>query len=253
VTPLLGWAIAAPAFFLLWLRQVRTRNATSVDAAWALTIGLLVGAYALTSEAPISLRLLVAGFAGAWSLRLAWHLFFHRVLKEATEDGRYAAMRESWGKRAQIGMLATYQIQAGLAVLFSLPAWGVLQHGPSPGPIPVVIFLIALGGESLADNQLARWRSDPTNRGKTCRAGLWKYSRHPNYFFEWLGWWAYVALAPASLLAWMGPPLMLLFLFRLTGIPWTENQALKSRGDDYRRYQENVSVFIPLPPKRKAS
>jgi steroid 5-alpha reductase family enzyme len=255
MTPLIGWAITAPVFLLLWLRQVRTRNATSVDAAWALSIALLVGAYAFTSDAALSLRVLVAGGAGAWSVRLAWHLWFHRVLKETSEDGRYAAMRETWADRAQIGMFLTYQIQAGLAVLFSLPAWGVLQHAPEPNVAiygaAIAIWLISIGGESLADGQLAKWRRDPVNRGKTCRAGLWGWSRHPNYFFEWVHWWAYVVLAPTSLLAWMGPPLMLLFLFRLTGIPWTEKQALKSRGDDYRRYQEDVSVFVPWPPKQR--
>jgi steroid 5-alpha reductase family enzyme len=251
VNPLIGWAIAAVAFGLLWLRQLRTKNATSVDAVWATSIALLVAAYAWPRGGTTAL--FVAVLAGTWGLRLAWYLWWHRVRKEEHEDGRYAAMRETWGERAQVGFFVTYQVQAGLAVLFSLPAWGVLESGASMNWIAAAIWVVSLAGEALSDEQLAKWRSDPANRGKTCRNGLWKFSRHPNYFFEWLHWWAYVALAPTSLLAWMGPPLMLLFLFRLTGIPWTENQALKSRGDDYRAYQKQVSVFVPLPPKRKAS
>jgi len=255
--PLLGWAVLAAVFALLWLRQVRTRNATSVDAAWATSIAALVLAYSLTlHEGDIRTRVLVAAIAGVWGLRLAWHLWWHRVRRETSEDGRYAAMRATWGDRQQAGFFVTYQVQAGLAVLFSLPAWGVLQHPPSPAPLTflaVVVWVVSLSGETIADSQLASWRNDPRNRGKTCRAGLWRYSRHPNYFFEWLHWWAYVLLAPASVCAWIGPPLMLLFLFRLTGIPWTETQAIKSRGDDYRAYQREVSVFVPWFPKGQTS
>ena len=117
----------------------------------------------------------------------------------------------------------------------------------------LAIWTVAVGGEALADRQLARWRADPAHRGRTCRAGLWAWSRHPNYFFEWLHWFAWPVLAfpaPHWWLALSGPLLMLLFLNRLSGIPWTEAQALRSRGDDYRRYQDEVSPFLPLPPRR---
>jgi len=257
MTPLIGWAILSVVFALLWLRQVRTRNATSVDAAWSTSIAVLVAAYAITAtDVDLATRVLVGVMAAVWGLRLAYHLWAHRVRREETEDGRYAAMRETWGDKQQIGFFVTYQVQAGLAVLFSLPAWGALHLAPSPGPLHIVaalVWLISISGESIADNQLSRWRANPDNRGKTCRAGLWRFSRHPNYFFEWIHWWAYVLLAPTSICAWIGPPLMLLFLFRLTGIPWTEAQAIKSRGDDYRAYQRDVSVFVPWFPKGQTS
>ncbi|MHC4954902.1 MAG: DUF1295 domain-containing protein [Planctomycetota bacterium] len=253
MNPFVGWALLAGVFALLWLRQTRTRNATSVDAAWAFSIAALAVAYALTAtHADARTRIAVAIIPGVWGLRLAWHLWWHRVRQEESEDGRYAAMRETWGDKAQLGFFVTYQVQAGLAVLFSLPAWGVLKHDAAPAPVAILaiaVWVVSLTGETIADNQLAAWRKNPNNRGVTCRAGLWRYSRHPNYFFEWLQWWTYVLLAPTSVCAWLGPPLMLLFLFRLTGIPWTEAQAIKSRGDDYRNYQREVSVFLPLPPK----
>ena len=103
-----------------------------------------------------------------------------------------------------------------------------------------------------ADTTLARFRADPVNKGKTCREGLWRYSRHPNYFFEWTHWLAYAAMAPGEWQVWLSPALMLYFLLRVTGIPATEAQALRSRGEDYRRYQAETSMFIPWFSRRDA-
>ena len=113
----------------------------------------------------------------------------------------------------------------------------------------ICVWVISVTGETIADNQLANFRSMSQNQGKTCRNGLWRFSRHPNYFFEWLHWWSYVLLGQGSALTWLGPPLMLLFLFRVTGIPYTEIQAVKSRGDDYRNYQKTTNVFFPWFPR----
>jgi steroid 5-alpha reductase family enzyme len=111
-------------------------------------------------------------------------------------------------------------------------------------------------GESVADRQLGRFKTRPGSRGLACREGLWRYSRHPNYFFEWLVWIAYSLLAwpaPHGYLALPIPLLMLFFLLRVTGIPYTEAQALRSRGEAYARYQREVSAFIPWFPRRQAS
>jgi steroid 5-alpha reductase family enzyme len=117
----------------------------------------------------------------------------------------------------------------------------------------VVLWLVSVTGEAIVDAQLARFRSNPENRGKTCRQGLWNYSRHPNYFFEWLHWWVYLLISWPAPWGWttaIAPLLMLFFLLKVTGIPATEAQALLSRGDDYRDYQRTTSVFVPWP-KRK--
>jgi steroid 5-alpha reductase family enzyme len=114
--------------------------------------------------------------------------------------------------------------------------------------------VVSIAGEVAADRQLAAWRADPANAGKTCRAGLWNLSRHPNYFFEWLHWvgWSVIALgSPTGWVALFVPVFLLALLFRVTGIPETEAQALRSRGEDYRRYQQEVSVFVPLPRRRR--
>ncbi len=116
----------------------------------------------------------------------------------------------------------------------------------------VLVWLLAVGGERTADAQLERFRADPANRGRTCRVGLWRLSRHPNYFFEWLHWWSYVLIGFAAPLGWLtllGPAVMLLFLLRITGIPMTELRAIESRGDAYREYQRTTSAFFPWPPK----
>jgi steroid 5-alpha reductase family enzyme len=115
---------------------------------------------------------------------------------------------------------------------------------------------VAIAGEAIADRQLARFRAHPANRGKTCRVGLWSVSRHPNYFFEWLIWCAYIPLSigsPLFFAALLGPVLLLVFLLKVSGVPPTEAQAVSSRGEDYRRYQRTVSVFFPWFPKEDRS
>lgn len=209
----------------------------------------------LSDEGGLFPRVLTAVLAGVWSFRLGAYLLSHRV-GGREEDGRYRSFRSKWGDRAQRNFFILFQAQAVFVVLFSLPfiaAMSAPREGiDSAVLLAVLIWLISVGGEALADQQLARFRSRPENKGKTCRMGLWRYSRHPNYFFEWLHWWTYVALclgSPYWFLSLIGPVLMFVFLFRLTGIPYTEAQALKSRGVDYEQYQRETSVFFPWFPK----
>ena len=193
----------------------------------------------------------------AWSFRLGGYLLLDRAFA-AREDGRYDSLVTSWGEAAERRIFILFMAQAVFIVLFCVP---LLPVAYSPNPLwsiwdglALCVWLVSIGGESLADRQLARWRSDPLNKGRTCRAGLWRYSRHPNYFFEWVHWWAYVFLAietPWGWLALLGPLLMFLFLFRFTGIPYTEAQALRSRGPDYADYQRTTSVFFPWIPRHK--
>jgi steroid 5-alpha reductase family enzyme len=236
---------------LLWLRQLRTKNATSVDAAWSAGMGVLAVGYALLADGAPSRRLMVGALGFLWAIRLATHLIGDRVIGRP-EDGRYRAMREHWGGRAPRYFFFFYQGQAVVATLFSIPLLAAMRGGAPDGWMVagVAVWLLAVLGEATADRQLARFRAEPANRGKTCRQGLWRYSRHPNYFFEWTHWFCYVLIGHGAWLTWLGPALMLLFLFRLTGIPYTEQQALKSRGDDYRAYQRDTSVFFPWFPKR---
>ena len=112
------------------------------------------------------------------------------------------------------------------------------------------LWVIGFAGESTADRQLLHFRLDPQNRCRTCQLGLWRYSRHPNYFFEFVMWVAYALFASATPFGWIAfacPAVMLFLLLKVTGIPATEAQALRTRGDEYREYQRTTSVFVPLP------
>ncbi len=250
--PLL-FALSGTAFLIvLWAIQLRTQDAATADIGWATLVATGTVVAAWTVDGDLTRRLLVAALAVFWSLRLALYLLRDRVLSARGEDGRYRALREHLGPRAALGFLGVYLAQGFVAALFLLPIVAAMQLGALSwwAAAGVAVWLAAVGGEWLADRQLAAFRADPSTRGTVCRTGLWKYSRHPNYFFEWLHWWAYVLIAEGALLTFVGPLFMLIFLFRITGIPYTERQALRSRGDAYREYQRTTSVFVPWPPHR---
>ena len=148
--------------------------------------------------------------------------------------------------------------QSLLVVLFALPFLpGANKVHPSLSlfdALALAVWLLSMGGEWLADLQLARFRNNPGNKGKVCRNGLWKWSRHPNYFFEWIHWFAYVFLAAGTsgfMLSLVGPAAMYVFLVKLTGIPHVEREALAKRGDAYREYQQDTHLLFPWPKKRK--
>jgi len=255
---LTGWAAMALVMLVFYLVQRRTKNAGIVDFVWAAGVGGLALFYAAAASGAPARRILLASLAAIWSFRLASYLLIDRILGKA-EDGRYQMLRQNWGDKAPAFFFAFFQIQAIWAVMFSIPFLPVVYRQGKLGVLDllaIVVWLVAIGGETLADRQLARFRAAPENRGKTCRVGLWRYSRHPNYFFEWIHWFAYVLLGIGSSYWWvtlLGPVVMLLFLYKVTGIPYTEKRALQSRGDDYRRYQRTTSAFIPWFPKREVS
>lgn len=254
----IGWAAAASSMAVLWLVQLRTRNAGIVDVAWAALTGA-VGVYFAASPATIPwLRWLTGAMIAVWALRLTVHLF--RRVVGAREEGRYETLRNKWGSAANRRFFWFFQAQALAAVGFatSVLAVALSRTPPAPWRVTIGVFLWALGvgGVALADSQLSRFKRRPESRGRTCREGLWRYSRHPNYFFEWLHWCAYIPLASGSLLWWapvlVAATLLYLLLF-VTGIPPTEAQALASRGEDYRDYQGTTSMFVPWFPSGSTS
>lgn len=250
-----AWLLLAIWQFLLFVYQYYRKDAGIVDVGWALSMSFMALWLAWYGKGNESRRLLLAIAGSIWGLRLGLHLFVNRVMPTA-EDGRYAMLRESWGEAANRNFFIFFQIQAAWSLLFALPFYAVSQNAAAldriTDLIAISIWILALTGETVADLQLEKWKKSSENRGKTCRSGFWRYSRHPNYFFEWLHWWSYVFLAwssPSFYLTFAGPVIMLLFLYKLTGIPYTEKRALASRGDDYRNYQQTTSAFFPWWPK----
>jgi len=254
---LLGWAVVAVLQGALYLRQRATRDATLVDAGWAFSLALLAVLYALLAPGGLEHRLVIGVLASIESIRIGW-LVVRRLGKE--EDARYAELRERWRARGreQSSFAVFFQAQALVAAILSIPfllACFNDHDGLEPLEwVGAALWVVAFGGEWLADRQLAGFRGDAGNRGKTLRGGLWRYSRHPNYFFQWLTWVAYALIALPAAYGWLGliaPVVMLLSILFVTGIPPSEAQAVRSRGDDYRRYQRETSAFVPLPPRAR--
>jgi len=237
----------------LWSHSLRTRNAGWVDFGWA--TGMAIGA-ALLLGTPTARGRVVAFLFGAWAVRLAFHIWSDRLSGGKGEDQRYQSLRAHWGDAANLHFLWFFLVQSLLVGIFlSPPLVAAYRTGPFPDVWDgwgMLILLVSVLGETTADRQLAAFRSDPDNRGRVCRSGLWKYSRHPNYFFEWVQWWGYVMMAvgaPLWILTLVGPALMYVFLRYLTGVPHAERQSLRSRGEAYRHYQQTTPVFFPWKPR----
>ncbi|CAN5289038.1 MAG: DUF1295 domain-containing protein [Actinobacteria bacterium] len=255
---LLALGFAAALQLVLYAVQLRTRSATAVDAGWA---GSLVGIavlYALLGGGEPEHRVLAALLPGLAFGRVAI-VVLRRLGGE--EDRRYQELRARWRERGreQRSFFVFYQAQALVAVVLSVPFLATAFNGHG-GIEPlewagVAVWLAGALLEAEADRELAGFRRDPASTGQVIDTGLWRYSRHPNYFGQWLTWCGYALVALAAPWGWVGllaPALMLYLILYVTGVPPTEEQTLRSRGEAYRRYQQRTSVFVPLPPREAA-
>lgn len=250
---IIGLAAMVVMFASIWLVQWKTDNAGIVDVFWAATVGLVGVFYCCTTNGLRGRSWLVGTMVALWAARLSSHLWTR--YRGHPEDKRYTALKQKWGDTAQFRMFRFYQMQALGAFLFSM---AVFLAAKNTGPwavsdlIGVLVWLLAVVGQTMADRQLQRFKQDPNNKGEVCQSGWWRYSRHPNYFFEFLHWCSYVFLAYATPLwcfALLMPLAMYYFLTRVTGIPLAELQAIQSRGDKYRQYQQTTNAFFPWFPK----
>jgi steroid 5-alpha reductase family enzyme len=256
-----GLAVMAVALSILmtgaWLVQQHTGNSGWVDTIWTFSLGFVGAGGALWPMAgePVALRQwLIAALVVIWSLRLGTHIAIRTA--GITDDPRYAAFAKEWGVDSPRKMFIFLQNQGfgSIPLVFSI---FVAAHVPVAGLrlqdyLGVLILLTGIAGEALADAQLKAFRTEPANKGKVCDVGLWAWSRHPNYFFEWFGWLAYPMIAISVGYSWgwfalLGPIFMYWILVHVTGIPPLEDQMLRSRGDAYRAYQVRTSKFFPLP------
>jgi steroid 5-alpha reductase family enzyme len=246
-----------------WMIQQLTGNSGWVDTIWTFSLGLVGAGSALwpvAGSAPNARQWLVAALVGIWSLRLGLHIAVRT--KGMTDDPRYAAFAREWGVDSPRKMFLFLQNQGlgSIPLVFSI---FVAAHFPLDLLRPrdylaALILLSGIAGEALADAQLKRFRKSLANQGRVCDIGLWRWSRHPNYFFEWLGWLAYPVIALSVDYPWgwatlLAPAFMYWILVHVTGIPPLEEQMLRSRGERYRDYQSRTSVFFPLPPRRTAA
>ncbi len=248
----------AAAMSLGWAIAVRSGNNGWVDAVWTFTVGLLgLAALALDAAATeLTARMtLVGAMVGLWSLRLGSHIVVRTA--RGKDDPRYARLKEEWGAAWRGRLFWFLQIQTVVAfllvvaVVFASRRPGSLDLADAAG---IAVFLVALFGEATADRQLAAFRSRPHARGAVCDLGLWGRSRHPNYFFEWLIWVAYLPVAtgfslghPAGLVALVAPVMMYVLLVHVSGIPPLEAHMMRSRGEAFAAYARRVNAFWPGP------
>lgn len=250
---MMGVGLTATCLLMLvvWIVSRVIDNAGIVDIAWALGFTLAAVVYALIGHATNVRQWTVIIMVLLWSLRLAWHLALRFKRWYPKEDPRYAALKEKMGKDADRKMLIVFLWQATMLTLMSAPLAVAIADRRSDFSFlqffGIGVWLIALCGEALADYQLTTFTSEPANQGRTCQQGLWYYSRHPNYFFEWLGsvaFFLYASSSPYGIWTIICPLIFLHLLINISGVKPSEEQSLQSRSD-YAYYKKRTSVFVP--------
>lgn len=253
---LVGAVAVATLFFVMWVIHLALKNAAVVDVGWGLGFILLAVIYITMGQGFNFRNTIYLVMILLWGIRIVLYLL-KRFSAEKDEDKRYKKMRQSFGSLAWIKFLAIFEFQAALEMIIGIPLL-IVSLNPNPGlgvmeGVGVIIFIVSLWGETLADEQLHAFKRHPSNKGKTCDIGLWKYSRHPNYFFEFMIWVGVCVYALGSPLGWVSlisPAVMYYLLMYVSGVPLAEEQSLLSRGEEYRKYQQSTSIFVPLPNRR---
>lgn len=254
-------AALSAAMALAWTIARHPGRSGWTDAIWSFAVGGAGIAAALAPIGPATGKRawLVAGLIALWSIRLGSHIA--QRASGGEDDPRYAELRREWGNRFAGRLFGFLQIQAlaGWVLALSLLA---AAHNPAPAfawsdIAGVTLLIVAVAGEAIADLQLKAFRGNPANRRRVCDTGLWGLSRHPNYFFEWLGWCAYavIAIGPDGRFGWgwialSGPLLIYWLLVHVSGIPPLEAHMLRSRGEAFRSLQRRVRAFWPIPKSK---
>lgn len=260
---LLAGALALLSLFMFvaWRVEQRTGNAGWVDTFWSFGVGTAAafGSLVACLSTGNARALLLAALVAAWSIRLGSHVALRS--SEVADDPRYAQLRREWGDGASTRMFKFLQVQAVfgalLAICVIVAAWNPAPLFSMQDALALLVIAVAIGGEGLADRQLRAFRKKPENRGRICDTGLWRYSRHPNYFFEtmvWLAWPLFaIDLSGAYFWGWLSllaPVCMFWLLTRVSGIPPLEDVMVEKYGERYRAYQSRTSSFFPLPPSQ---
>jgi steroid 5-alpha reductase family enzyme len=242
---------------ILWGISQKIKNAAVVDVGWGISVLTYALIYFFMTKGLQGKEFLAFVTLLIWSGRLTLHLYTDRVKDGKAEDGRYKKLVEHFKTDVPKKMFWFYQAQGAFNLVLSVP-FLVIALSPTSkvGMFELFAFTIsylAIFGETVADYQLKTFKKDPTNKGKVCEVGLWKFSRHPNYFFEFLVWVGFFLLGlqePHGYLGIVAPAAILYTLLKFTGIPATEEQAVRTKGNLYKDYQKRVSAFVPFPPKK---
>lgn len=249
------WGLAAAVGFLtvVWMVSLIRKDASIVDPFWGLTFIVLATAYRYISESEYGARpAIVLGLLVIWGVRLSAYLFWRNAGKG--EDYRYQAMRSRQGPNFPIKSLFTvFWLQAALAWIVSLPLLAAIDGGKSIGAfdyLGIAFWAIGMYFETAGDFQLARFKADPANRGKVLDLGVWRYTRHPNYFGDFMVWWGFFWLALGAGGWWsvIGPLLMTVLLMRVSGAALLEKKLTKTR-EGYEEYVRTTNGFFPGPKK----
>lgn len=241
-----------------WVFSLSRRNVTIVDSLWGMGFVLVAWMTFFQVEGVAARQWLLTGLTTLWGLRLTFYLTWRNHGKG--EDPRYAAWREATGERFWLtSLFKVFLLQALFlwVIALSVQAGQTVGQGVPLGKVDVIGAIIWLCGfvfESVGDWQLAKFKSDPANKGRVMRSGLWRYTRHPNYFGESLIWWGLFVIAVADFGNWwtvVSPVVITTVLIKMTGIPLTEKLSSRKR-PEYADYIATTSSFIPWPPKQAA-
>ena len=238
-----------------WIVSLLKRDASIADVFWGPLFVVIAVTMLMLGSGTGPRRLLVLALVAAWAARLTWHLA-RRNLGQG-EDARYRAMRAHHGEKfAIVSLFTVFLCQPLLAWIIAAPVIAVMQHTSPARLTPsdalgTLVFVTGFVLETLADRDLTKFKQDPANRERVLDRGLFRYSRHPNYFGEFVLWWGLgcFGLAVGSVASLVGPVLISVLLLRVSGVTLLES-TIVSRRPDYARYQATTNAFFPGPPRR---
>jgi steroid 5-alpha reductase family enzyme len=241
----------------IWIWAYRIKNAGIVDIFWAFNFLIIAIVIWLMADGFEMRKNILCALAGLWSLRLGFYLMIRVGSHLDEEEGRYKQLRAEWAPNANAKFFVFFQMQALSNVFLAIPFF-IIALNPAPQLsmseyIGAGLWLLAIIGEGLSDWQLKQFKKNPANKGKVCESGFWNYSRHPNYFFQLMIWISVLIFALPSPYGWISvvcPLVIGLLIFKVTGIPMTEEQSIRSKGELYIEYQRTTSAFIPWFKKK---
>ncbi len=247
--PMFSWLAVSVIMIAIYLWALKLKNNGIVDIFWAFNFTVIAAIIWAFADGNETRKNLVCALAGLWSLRLGLYLLIRVGSHIKEEEGRYKQLRKEWNNTK---FFFFYQMQAFSNIMLAIPFF-IIALNPAPEVsgleyVGAILWLLCILGEGVADWQLMHFKKNPANKGKVCQYGLWNYSRHPNYFFQFSIWVSVFIFAISSPFGWLSlicPVSIGYLIFKVTGIPMTEEQAIRSKGESYKEYQRTTSVFVP--------